>query len=1157
MNQKMITRVGVRLLLGILLFAAQMPGAAGAAIDSPQSPQRAGQPAALRQSASDGTWPMAGANPQRTSWTSEQVPSAAYMAAHRNESNNGKLYPQWYRPIEPYISEKIQVIAANGLLYVSTARGLYALDASNGAQKWVYPTEMPLGHSPTIYNGVAYVGGFDHKLHAIAADPDVSTLPLARDSQGRDVRINTKVLWTFEATQGFDTNPLVVNDIVYAGNRDGYMYAVYSNDHPKRGQLAWKFKTDGPIHFSAAASNDQQTIYFAADDSYAYALAAQTGVLIWKSQKLPGAGFHSFWPVVYTNSQNNLDYVVLTGSMNYRGIYQSGAQNSLLWHERDDIYPNRATDPPGTLVGPRDPGTKLINSARVAEYFEQPSAQEAQSDPTGSARQLHKPWRRTYLVLDQATGAEVTYDFDGDGKREYAPILYTGTHAGNRFPPVVGADGNLYQKLNYASNPWIPQGQVGGWLPGTRYISTPSSRMLALDEPQGYAIGGNILYWSLTGDQEIGGFDLSVPNNRFWDSGVDPGVDATREWAHWATWGGTPDPRTPNYAVMFQPTAGDWGASYGGQNGVYGNGGDQNPPIPYQGQVFIIKSNSVIAFGPQDKPTVEVPLAGWVAGQGVPAQPTTEELKQRLALEVQKMLDAGHLRPGYSAFSGLFDIQARELCGDHLSDHWHNPSDTLYTLIRALPHLSPSQQQATRAYLQAEFAAYPPYNVIHMGLRDGAAREVFDLPPEIDADRANWPPSIWMNYNFVGWGGADQNAKYPPHMFYALWKYAQLFGGAKQIFDASKDKLEPVPSTSILLKMPFVHNAYIAGYLGYLELQKLAGYPASASVKTQLDNLVSSRASTFSMTSPYPTTAGPVPETYCRALNVAGNFMFLVPELRELMTQRGVLSTFIPKVEEAVAEYQRVAPYWFVARFEQTIDEGSYEPYFDVHALFQAKSLLLNAPRAELAKYLDIPAYARGDLFYTQNLVAVIEAESAALETVALPLRSGWNLVALPLAPIDSSPTAVFASIAGQLVSAYRYDGCDSLDPWKRYDPAAPAPMNDLTTLDARAGLWIETRSDVTLPVTGSLPSGTTISLCQGANLIGYPSSSTVSLPGALASISGSYDKIYAYDQSDTTDPWKTFDPTAPSMVNDLTALGPGRGYWLNVTAAGVLQVTP
>src|SRR5690606_6003702 len=145
---------------------------------------------------SNGDWAMAGANPQRTSWTPTEI--------------KGKLNPVWYRPFESYISQKIQIVAAYNTLYISTASGLYALDADSGQEKWVYPTSMPLGHSPTIADGVAYVGGFDHKLHAIDA-------------------FTGQRLWTFQAGAGFDTNPLVVEGKVFAGNRDGRFYAVHAN----------------------------------------------------------------------------------------------------------------------------------------------------------------------------------------------------------------------------------------------------------------------------------------------------------------------------------------------------------------------------------------------------------------------------------------------------------------------------------------------------------------------------------------------------------------------------------------------------------------------------------------------------------------------------------------------------------------------------------------------------------------------------------------------------------------------------------------------------------------------------------------------------------------------------------------------------------------
>ncbi len=168
---------------------------------------------------SSGGWPTVGANNERTSWVPEEV--------------KGFLKPVWYKKFEPYISSKIQVIASNNMLYISTSAGLYSLDAVTGDEKWIYPTELPLGHSPTIQNGVAYVGGFDHKLHAIDAFTGLG-------------------LWTFDAEKGFETNPLVVDGMVYLGNRDGYMYAVYANEHTNRGQLAWKFKTNGPILFSAA-----------------------------------------------------------------------------------------------------------------------------------------------------------------------------------------------------------------------------------------------------------------------------------------------------------------------------------------------------------------------------------------------------------------------------------------------------------------------------------------------------------------------------------------------------------------------------------------------------------------------------------------------------------------------------------------------------------------------------------------------------------------------------------------------------------------------------------------------------------------------------------------------------------------------------------------
>lgn len=864
-------------------------------------------------SAAENAWPMAGANLQRTSWTPEQVPSAQYLEEHRDQWEPGKLYAHWYKPFEAYIPPRVQIIAANGLLYVSTARGLYALDAETGGTAWVYPTELPLGNSPTIYDGVAYVGGLDGHLYALDA-------------------LTGKLLWAYWAGQGFYTNPLVVQGVVYAGNRDGYFYAIYAQG-PNRGRLAWRYKTDGPILFSAAYQDG--VLYFASNDARAYALNAQTGQLVWRSVKLPGQGFHSWWPVIYQDAESGADIVVFAGSFLYRRSILPGPGESLDHLDRDDIYPDHLDTPRGTPVGPRTEG-EWIDASRVAQYFEE------------------KPWRRTYFILDRATGREVTFDFDKDGRPDYAPILWHGTQSGNRYPPIVGPDGLLYQANNYMSAPQIAGGEVSGWKFGTPLISTPSSHWIAIDEPLAYSAGGNLIYWSLCEARSAGAFDLSVPNTLFWDDGPS-GRDRSREWVYW---GYNLDELLPGHDIRYSSD----NFTFGGPNGVYGQHGDQNPLIPYRGKVYTHRNNAIIALGPQRIEPAALPMASDIPVDAELPVLSTAQVRQHLAAEVQKILEAGHLRPGYMS-SGLFDNSAQQRCGDNLADYWHNPSETLYTLIWALPHLPGELQPRVRAYLQDEFRLYPPYDTVHVGWRDGAGREAFVLPPEIEADLANYPPSIYRSHGFEGWGGEEGDPKFPPHMFYALWKYAEVLGGAREVFDHSRDRLAPVPSDAILIQYPFAHNAYIAGYLGYLELERLAGYGQSAGVRAELDRLLDLRVTAFSKDTPYEG------QDYCRALSVARNFMFLVPELGDHLYGEA-----LDAVQEAIDEYTDIAPYWFVSKYEATFFEGVIQSSYDYNALFQAKALILKEPYEELAQYLDVPAFAKGDLFYIQNLVAALEA---------------------------------------------------------------------------------------------------------------------------------------------------------------------------------------
>lgn len=871
--------------------------------------------------AGSNTWPMAGANPERTSWTSTEV--------------TGKLDIAWFKPFDAYILPNVQIVAAYNLLYLSTANGLYAIQPSNGTVVWVYPTEMPLGNSPTLYQGVAYVGGYDRKIHAINALTGVG-------------------LWTFEAGAGFDTNPLVVNGILYAGNRDGHFYAIRATG-PTAGQLIWQYDTGAPIHYSAAYKDG--IVFFASNTSRVYALNAQTGSLVWQTGVLPGAGFYSWWPVIYG------EYVIVAGSQNYRFSSDLGP-GSLITTERSELYPNYATDPRGTLIGPIGtaaglwaPGTPTIDTSKPT------TTSHGQTQPITQYLES-KPWRRTYFIFNRFTGAEYTSDFDNDGNPEYAPFLWVGTQgAGNRYPPVVGGDGVLYQANNYMSDPSIAGGHLTGWVPGSKYVSIVSSDWGAVDEPYAYSSGGNVVYWNLCCDRQLGAINVSLPNTNFYDrytSGILPptgAFDGKREWLYFNY---DLEDRIPGYDVKYYVGASEIHPVFGSQNGIYGDHGYQNPPIPYNGMVFVHRSNAVIAFKAQATP-VALPVEPIVSAPDQTTPVPVTEVVDKLETEVQKIVDAGHLLPGYMS-SGIFDLRARFDCGDALVDYWHSPADLQITLLRALPYLSSGLQAEVRDYLQTEFGAFPPYTYNHIGWQTGTPRDVFQFPPEVNAARANYPPQT-ANNNFEGWD-------FSPYAFYSLWKYTDEFGGAQSILNSSQNLvgiLNTPPPATVLSEMPFVINAYIAGFNGYLGLLQEANQPPAANIQALLNNFLSLRATTFTKDAS-PTFFTDQTKFYCRSLNVSRNFMYMTPELATSLR-----TSALSKVQGAVNEYETIAPYWFVSQLSVTYGEGVIHPYYDYNTLFQAKALILQEPYNTLTNYLDVPATAIGDLAYIQNLVTLIE----------------------------------------------------------------------------------------------------------------------------------------------------------------------------------------
>ncbi len=164
-----------------------------------------------------------------------------------------------------------------------------------------------------------------------------------------------------------------------------------------------------------------------------------------------------------------------------------------------------------------------------------------------------------------------------------------------------------------------------------------------------------------------------------------------------------------------------------------------------------------------------------------------------------------------------------------------------------------------------------------------------------------------------------------------------------------------------------------------------------------------------------------------------------------------------------------------------------------------------------------------------------------------IPLHAGWNLVSLPLDPADYNVRTLLASIAGSYDVVYAWDS--AAQAWKSFAPALPDPQS-LQSLSRAQGFWIRMTQADTLQVTGCQQGQATILLNAGWNLVGFPAGSARDVAAALASIEGKDALVYAYDAANPTRPWSKYSAAAPPYANDLTALEPGRGYWVKATQA-------
>ena len=412
-------------------------------------------------------------------------PATAKARKFRADLNNTGVYNDGARRPVPSLLWTFKTGArvtsspsiVDGVVYVgSQDRNLYALNATTGELLWNYNTlerNDYVSSSPAVSNGVAYIGGLKTKIHAVDA------------SSG-------ELLWKYKlpirstVRSAISSSAAVADGIIYIGNMDGVVYAF----NEETGDLVWSYaiphtEYDEYIIFSSPAVVDG-VVYIHTNGGYLYALDASSGALLWD---YISEGDYSAY-----SSPAVADGTVYVGSGTSHAFHAFDAQTgSHLWEfpTGGSIMSSPAIANGIVYFGCNDNSTYALNAGTGALLWNYTTGGRVQSSPavTNGAVYFGSYDNNTY-ALDASTGA-LLWVFDVGGQVTSSPAVANGVVY------IGSGDGNVY---------------AIGSLPLDPPVTDFSANVTSGDAPLGV----------LFNDASTG-----VVTSRYWDFG-----DGTTAWAN-------------------------------------------------------------------------------------------------------------------------------------------------------------------------------------------------------------------------------------------------------------------------------------------------------------------------------------------------------------------------------------------------------------------------------------------------------------------------------------------------------------------------------------------------------------------------------------------------------------------------------------------------
>jgi len=338
---------------------------------------------------------MFGLNPQRTHFnTDEQILSTGSVS---------RLTQAWAAMVEGMIGLSSPTIA-NGMVYIgSYDHKVYAFDAPTGNRVWATPTKDTIYSSPAVANGVVYIGSADFNVYALDA------------SSGH-------VLWTRPTGGVVGSSAAVVDGVVYIGSSDSKMYALNAST----GHVLWTFPTGSNINSSPAVIDG--VVFFGSYDHKVYAVDASTGKLIW-AVPVDGGIFGS--PAV----DNGIVYIGTREHPTLYAINMSTGKINWTMPTGDYINSSPAIAYGTVYVGAKDGklySFEAFTGKKNWTAINIPSAEVASSPTVANGVVYVGSWNRILYAIDAYNGTILWSTTTGDGIESSPAVVNGVVYVGSR-----------------------------------------------------------------------------------------------------------------------------------------------------------------------------------------------------------------------------------------------------------------------------------------------------------------------------------------------------------------------------------------------------------------------------------------------------------------------------------------------------------------------------------------------------------------------------------------------------------------------------------------------------------------------------------------------------------------------------------------------------